>query len=102
MLVGDGLFESHDGGQSWTRVADLNNEIIDKLTIDSRGIYLATLNGLVRYGDPVPAPVSGVWQRIQTLASPTAVQLGILAITLLFGIWALFVRLSWSVREHNP
>jgi photosystem II stability/assembly factor-like uncharacterized protein len=101
MLVGDGLFESHDGGQSWTRVADLNNEIIDKLTIDSRGIYLATSNGLVRYGDPVPTPVSGAWQRIQTLASPTGVQLGILAITLLFGIWALFVRLSWSVREHN-
>jgi hypothetical protein len=101
MLVGDGLFESHDGGLSWTRLADLNNEIIDKLTIDSQGIYLATPNGLDRYGEPVRAPAPEIWQRVQTLTSPTGVQLGILAITVLFGIWALFVRLSWSERGSN-
>ncbi|GAB4456547.1 MAG: hypothetical protein Kow0031_37750 [Anaerolineae bacterium] len=97
-LVGDGLFESFDGGASWTRIAT-HSEIISNLTVDSHGVYAATGNGLVRYGQPVAAPEPTVWQRVQSLSSPSAIQLAILAITLLVGGWALVSRQLWATTR---
>ena len=95
-LVGDGVFESFDGGASWSRLADLNTKIIDNLSIDANGVYAATNNGLVRYGAPVPAPEPTLWQRVQSLSSPTGVQIAILAVTVLGGLWALMARRTWA------
>ncbi len=97
-LVGNGLFESFDGGASWNRIAT-HSEIISNLTVDAHGVYAATGNGLVRYGQPVPTPQPTVWQRVQSLSSPSGVQLAILAITLLVAGWALVSRqLSAAAR----
>jgi photosystem II stability/assembly factor-like uncharacterized protein len=92
-LVGDGMFESMDGGASWNRIATMS-EIINDLTVDSNGVYAATSNGLVRYGQPVPGPEPTLWQRVQSLASPTVIQLLILVVTLLVGGWVLIARQS--------
>lgn len=94
-LVGDGIFESIDAGQSWQRIAKLD-EIVDRITIEDGGVYAATSHGLVRYGQSLPAADPGLWQRAQSLTSPTTVQLVILALTLGVGGWVLFARLSWS------
>lgn len=93
-LASDGIFESIDAGQSWKRVADVDY-LADNLIIENGGIYAATTQGLTRYGQPLPQPEPNIWQRVESLASPTAVQAAILLITLIFGLWVLFARLSW-------
>lgn len=97
-LVGDGVFESLDGGTSWNRIAT-HSEIISDLTVDSNGVYAATSNGLERYGQPVPGPAPTLWQRMQSLASPTAIQMLILVITLLVGGWVLIARQSLAAAR---
>lgn len=97
-LVGDGLFESFDGGVSWNRIAT-HSEIISDLTVDANGVYAATSNGLARYGQPVTTPEPTLWQRVQSLTSPTGIQLAILIITLLVGGWVLAARQSLAAAR---
>ena len=94
-VVGDGLFESFDGGQSWNRLADLS-EIVNKLSIKSGSIYAATSNGLVQYGQPAAIAETLLQQRLESLANPTRVQWVILLLTAMLGIWILFARLPWA------
>jgi hypothetical protein len=97
-LIGDGIFESYDAGQSWTRLAS-TDELVDELTIERGGVYAATSIGLVRFGEPLPVPEPTFAERAQSLASPTVIQLAILALTLVVGGWVLFARRSWATVQ---
>jgi len=50
-LVPWGIFESHDGGHSWTKLAEAD-EVVMQLAINQGVISAATANGLARYGEP--------------------------------------------------
>ena len=50
-LVPWGIYESHDAGRSWTKLADAD-EVVMQLTINQGVVSAATANGLARYGEP--------------------------------------------------
>lgn len=93
-IVSDGIFESFDSGQSWTKVAQ-SDSLVEHLTIKDGGIYATTAQGLTRYGDLLPAPATTVWSRLASLTHPTGVQALIMLLTLLFAGWILIARLTW-------
>jgi photosystem II stability/assembly factor-like uncharacterized protein len=97
-LASAGIYESFDAGQSWEKVAD-SETLVQNLSVKDGGIYAATTQGLVRYGETAPAQ-PGLWQRAQSLASPTGMQILILVLTVAFGLWVLLGRLAWGPRER--
>jgi len=98
-LSSAGIYESFDAGQSWQQVTD-SEALVQNLSIKDGGIYAATEQGMVRYGEPAPAAQPGLWQRIQSLTSPTGIQLLILVLTFAFGLWVLLGRLAWGSQEQ--
>lgn len=46
-----GIYESHDAGRSWTKLAEAD-EVVMQLTINRGVVSAATANGLARYGEP--------------------------------------------------
>ena len=50
-LVPWGIYESHDAGRSWTKLADAD-DVVMQLTINQGVVSAATANGLARYGEP--------------------------------------------------
>ena len=67
--------------------------------VEAGGIYAATAEGLVRYGEPLPPAPRDFGQQLSGLANPSDVQLLILVITAIFAIWVLLGRFSWSARQ---
>jgi len=61
-LVADGIYESFNGGQSWTKLADID-EVINQLIIEEKGVFAVTDHGLVRYGEPWPPTSLRAWIR---------------------------------------
>ena len=49
-LVPWGIYESHDAGRSWTKLAEAD-AVVTQLTINQGVISAATANGLARYGE---------------------------------------------------
>jgi photosystem II stability/assembly factor-like uncharacterized protein len=93
----EGIYESSDAGQNWEKVVE-TPELVDRLTIEAGGIYAATAEGLVRYGQPLPPAPRELGRQLSGLANPSEVQLLILVITAIFAIWALLGRFSWTSR----
>jgi photosystem II stability/assembly factor-like uncharacterized protein len=93
-LAGGAVYENFDAGQRWTKLADSGN-VVPYLVIQEGGVYVATDQGLVRYGDPLPppAPVTGV--DFGSLLHPTNGQMVILILTLLFAALALAGPGNW-------
>jgi hypothetical protein len=94
-LLPEGIYQSHDAGQHWNRVADSPRELVRRITIKAGGIYVPTSNGLLRYGHALPVNTPTIWLQLQALRNPSGVQALILALTLAFGIWVLVGRLQW-------
>jgi photosystem II stability/assembly factor-like uncharacterized protein len=93
-LAGEGIYESLAAGQSWVKVAD-TQAVVDRLIVDASGIYAATANGLVRYGDPVsPAPTTSL-TGLRDLTRPSGVQMLILSLTLILAGLILVGRVEW-------
>jgi photosystem II stability/assembly factor-like uncharacterized protein len=90
----DGIYESLDAGQNWQKVAE-SKEMVDRLTLEAGGIYAATAEGLVRYGEPLPPASPELGQQLSRLANPSGSQLLILIVTLFFAILVLLSRLTW-------
>lgn len=94
-LVGDGVYESFDAGESWTKLVE-NQELVTRLTIEDGGIYAATAKGLARYRAPLTsASPDTVRTRVNGLTTPTGVQSIILVITTAVAGWLLVGRLNW-------
>jgi photosystem II stability/assembly factor-like uncharacterized protein len=99
LLVGDGVYESFDAGESWTKLAE-NRELVHHLTIEDGRIYAATAKGLVRYG-ALLSPVSSDTLRAQVngLTTPSGLQSLVLVLTAAVAGWMLVGRLNWLPRR---
>ena len=97
-LVGDGIYESFDNGEHWTKIAD-EQEIVEHLTIEAGGIYAATDKGLKRYGNPLPVASPKLWLR--TLFNPSEPQILILALTAALAILVLLGRTDWLAKMQR-
>ena len=100
-LVGDALYQSENGGVSWTKVADVSS-VINQLVADGGVVFAASANGLARYGTPVERPATTLaganWS---ALANPTGVQVLILVLTVAVAGLALTIRRDWLVRRSE-
>jgi photosystem II stability/assembly factor-like uncharacterized protein len=90
----EGIYESLDTGETWEKVAQ-SPELVDALTIEAGGIYAATTEGLIRYGEPLPPAPRDLGQQLSHLTNPSDIQLLILVVTALFAVWVLLGRLTW-------
>jgi photosystem II stability/assembly factor-like uncharacterized protein len=88
--LGVGVYESFNAGRHWVKIAN-NDAVIDQLLMAAGGIYIATPEGLDRYGDPVPAAT--LTSSFQSLTDPSGTQLLIMALTIALAAWTLLGRL---------
>lgn len=101
-LLGDGIYESFNGGQHWVKIAE-NQDVVDQLVIQGGGVYAATTQGLVRYGNPLPAASLTSSLYLQSLANPTGIQLLILTLTAGLAAWVLLGQfIGKSPQKQSP
>jgi photosystem II stability/assembly factor-like uncharacterized protein len=94
-LVGAGIYQSHDAGETWTKVADTEG-IVTQLKVDQGMIYAGTSRGLARYGQSAgPAASALALPSLVSLANPTAGQVLIMVLTLALAGLILVGRLDW-------
>jgi ligand-binding sensor domain-containing protein len=93
-VVGEGVYESFNGGQHWVKIAN-TNEVVTQILLEEGGIYVATAKGLSRYGNPLSASWLGPSLQFNSLANPTGVQVLILILTLALASWVLLGHLNW-------
>jgi hypothetical protein len=93
-FVPDGVYESTDGGQSWARLADAEDLVV-QLTLNRGEIYATTQGGLARYGEPSTPSRDIALPRLQALANPNGAQVLILALTVSLAALALVGRTEW-------
>jgi hypothetical protein len=100
-LVGGQIYETHDAGQTWVKVADANG-VVQELVIDDGAIYAVADNGMVRYG-PASDTVPGISPTdLRSLRSPSISQALILILTLvLAGLVLLGGTRWWSHRNSK-
>ncbi|MCB0209269.1 MAG: hypothetical protein KDJ52_08060 [Anaerolineae bacterium] len=99
-LIGDGIYESFNAGQHWIKIAE-HEDVVDQLVIQGGGIYAATTQGLVRYGNPLPGASLTSSLHFNSLANPTAVQILILAITAAIAGWVLLGKVSGRSYQNQ-
>ncbi|MCB0191588.1 MAG: hypothetical protein KDJ65_06550 [Anaerolineae bacterium] len=99
-LIGDGIYETFNAGQHWIKIAE-HEDVVDQIVIQGGGIYVATTQGLVRYGNPLPATSLTSSLHFDSLANPTAVQLLILAITVAIAGWVLLGKVSGKSYQNQ-
>ena len=92
-LVGDGIYESFNGGRHWVKIAD-TREIVDQLQIEEGGIYAVTDSGLSHYGNPLPSNSPGTWLWVRSLINLTEVQILTLVLTVVVGALILSSRIE--------
>lgn len=93
-VIGSGIYESFNAGESWDKVGD-SDEVLTHLIITEGGIYAATTDGLIRYGEPLSSGTPGPQRWFRSLANPTGTQGLILILTVILAGWALVGRLAW-------
>jgi hypothetical protein len=93
-VIGDGIYESFDAGQSWQKAAE-SSPVVEQLTIKDDGIYAATVEGVMRYAESQQTSSAGAWEQLYLLANPSGVQMLILVLTLVFAGWVLAGGLIW-------
>ncbi|MCB0163008.1 MAG: hypothetical protein KDI79_02205 [Anaerolineae bacterium] len=99
-LVGDGIYESFNGGQHWVKIAE-NQDVVDQLVIQGGGVYAATTQGLVRYGNPLPAASISSSLHLQSLTNPTGIQLLILTLTAGLAAWVLLGQFTGKSPQNQ-
>jgi photosystem II stability/assembly factor-like uncharacterized protein len=97
-LVGDGIYESFNGGEHWVKIAE-EREIVEHLTIEAGGIYVATDKGIKRYGNPLLVTAPELW--LHTLFNPSESQILILAPTIALAILVLLTRTDWLAKMQR-
>lgn len=99
-LVGDGIYESFNGGQHWVKIAE-NQDVVDQLVIQGGGVYAATTQGLVRYGNPLPMASITSSLHLQSLTNPTGIQLLILTLTAGLAAWVLLGQFIGKSHQNQ-
>lgn len=91
-IAGGGIYESKDGGSSWTKLGD-TDRIINELTFDDGTIHAVSDEGLVRYNSPdKPAPAIPF---LDSFTQFSGLQLFMLALTTGLGALALVGQKRW-------
>ncbi len=100
-LAPGGVYESVDGGYSWTKLASADG-VVTQLTLDQGIVYAATEAGLARYGElsQTSPPVTAL-SRLRSLANPSGVQVLILTLTVLLAGLTLVGRTQWVLRRSR-
>jgi len=78
-LTGGGIYESENGGRSWTQLAEIE-DLVTELNFNGGVIHAVTPNGLARYGEPAESSPS-ISSGLQALTDLTGVQILILTLT---------------------
>lgn len=98
------LYESHNAGDHWDKVADLES-LVTNLTISNDVIHAVTANGMRQYGEstgvsaePVSATPLG---ELRTLIHPSGTQILILVLTLGLAALALLAPIDWLMRRRQ-
>jgi photosystem II stability/assembly factor-like uncharacterized protein len=99
-VIGGGIYESFNAGESWDKVGD-SDEVLTHLIITEGGIYAATTNGLIRYGEPLSSDTLEPQHWFRSLANPTGTQGLILILTAILAGWALVGRLTWMPGQKR-
>ena len=100
--IGVGVYESFDAGQIWYKVAE-TRDIITDLTLTENGLFVATRQGVVRYGDPLPSVVQPSPFNLRALASPSGAQILVIVLTLALAVLALLGQSTWLPRyDQTP
>ncbi len=95
----DGIYESSDGGQNWTRLADAE-DVVTRLTLNQAAIYATTMQGgLAHFGEPGKPSQGTAFPRLRSLANPNGVQVLILALTVSLAALALVGRTEWVLHR---
>jgi hypothetical protein len=94
----DGIYESSDGGQNWTRLADAE-DMVTRLTLNRGAIYATMQGGLAHYGEPGKSSQGTAYPRLRSLAKPNGVQVLILALTVSLAALALVGRTEWVLHR---
>jgi photosystem II stability/assembly factor-like uncharacterized protein len=92
-LAGAGIYESENGGSSWSQRAEIE-DLVTELTFNDGVIHAVTPKGLTRYGEPdesSPVPSPG----LQFLSDLSGTQIFILALTTGLAGLALVGQKDW-------
>jgi photosystem II stability/assembly factor-like uncharacterized protein len=97
-LVPWGIYESHNAGRSWARLAEAD-EVVTQLTINQGVISAVKANGLARYREPIkPAPLIST-PNFRSLANPSGIQVLVLILTVGLAGLVLVGRTEWVLRH---
>ena len=98
-LVPWGIFESHDAGRSWTKLAEAD-ALVMQITIHQGVISAVKSSGLARYQEPSrPIPAIPILLNLRSLANPSGIQVLVLFLTVSLAGFALLGRTDWVLRE---
>jgi photosystem II stability/assembly factor-like uncharacterized protein len=99
-LVPWGIYESHDAGRSWAKLAEAD-AVVMQLTINQGIISVVKANGLARYGEPIrPAPAIA-FPSLRSLTNPSGIQVLILILTIGLAGLALVGQAEWVLRRDQ-
>lgn len=100
-LAPDNVYETWNAGETWTKLAD-STALVTQLTLEDGAVYAATSQGLVKYGQQStgPEPVKG-WSGLQSLASPSSLQVLILVGTVILAGLILVGSREWMARRQT-
>jgi photosystem II stability/assembly factor-like uncharacterized protein len=93
-LVAGEIYETHDAGRNWAKVADAHDVVTD-LIIDQATIYAAASKGLVKYGQSEQTEPSSLLASLQTITSLSITQLLVLTVTIGLAGLILLGRVEW-------
>ena len=99
-LARGGIYQSTDAGLTWTKLADADG-VVTNLAIHRGLIYVATANGLARYGELTEASASLPFPDLRPLTNPTGVQMLILLLTVALAGLALVGRTEWVLGRTS-
>jgi photosystem II stability/assembly factor-like uncharacterized protein len=91
-IAGGGIYESKDGGTSWTKLGD-TDKIINELTFDDGTIHAVSDDGLVRYSTPDKSAPAIPF--LDSLTQFSGLQFFMLALTTGLGALALIGQKRW-------
>lgn len=93
-LAPGGIYESDNGGRSWTKIAELE-EIVTQLDFNNGSVYGATAKGLEHYGQPVEAAST------TSLSQLTGTQYLVLILTTALAGLVLVGRTEWFLGRNQ-
>ena len=97
-LVPWGVYESHDAGRSWAKLAEAD-AVVGQLIINKGVISAVKSNGLARYREPSRSIPAIPILNLRSLANPSGIQVLVLILTVGLAGLALVGRTEWVLSK---